>query len=393
MLNVGLSAADTQKYYADLAVTHEVRHSIRILDLSHNPVSGNVAAMLLDGQIDGQLIEVDRLSTSFDDFADPTILHTLSMQLLDPGYTLGFESSSPADAALYLDRMVEIVRWDFCPSLGVWVKCPLFCGPVNDLNRDGDVVIISAQSKEALAANQADIALTYGAGVKITAMIRDLLARTGEVGKYMDIPDQATVASSANVLLRESRPWSKAYWLARARGWYLFYDGRGVAKFTGSTTPVFRFDGSNMLSPPSRSYSTQNLTTTVRVVVGGGAGDAPKFDVTARLPASHPNSTFSLRRNGKNRAYLVRIDDDNIPTQAVAQARANAELTNRQHTVSGARFDAFCVPPLELGDYVHVVNEGRASVERVTAFTKPLRVDGVMSVGQTRLVAQPRRAV
>jgi hypothetical protein len=385
MLNVGLPAAEVQKYYTDLAVSHEVRISIRLMTLSHVPVTGDVSGMLLEGQVDGQLIEVDRLASGFAEFDDPCILHTLSMKLLDPGFSLGFESGSPSDAAIYLNRMVEVVRYDYCPSLAKWVACPMFLGPVSNLERNDDVVTIAAQSKEALAANPADLAVTYPA-MAFTSMIADLLIRTGETAAYIGFPGLSTMTGGTLTTVRESRPFAKAYWLAMGLGVRLFYDARGVARFTGGTTPVFKFDGTNLLEFPNRGYGTDQVVNTVRVIVGDGAGDVPKYDVVARLPASHPNSASALGRNGVARANLVTITDDNIATLGDAQVRATHELAVRQNTVTGTQFTALCVPPLELGDYISIVLDGKIAIERVSAFSKPLRVDGVMSVGQTQWV-------
>lgn len=394
MLNIGLSASDTNLYYKDLASPHEVRIKIRIMKTDHTPIASNISGLLIDGQIDGQLVEVDRRSIRLREFDDPCILHTLSMTLLDPGFTLRFDSTSPDDAALYMDRMVQVIRSDFCPSLNEWVDCPMFIGPITDLNRDGALVMVTAQSKESLAAHQANRATTLAG--RITDIIRTMLGWSGET--RMDIPNLEDKSSRRVTVVRESMIFSKAYYLARSLTGNkdLFYDARGQAKFTGDGTVVFRFDGTNILSQPGRSYGTADLINTVRVVVGGGGGETPKFDVTASLPSDHPNSAQRLGRRNllgvlEPQWRLLTVYDDEITTLEAANARAQKELLARSTTVVGSTFTALCVPPLELGDRVTVTLDGKVDKQRVSAFSKPLTVDGVMSVGQTTLVSRPVR--
>lgn len=391
MLAVGLTAAEQALYHADLASTHEVRMVITITNTIQNPVSSNIAHMLIDGQIDGEIVTLDRMSQPFKDFDDPCILHTLSMTLLDPGYTLGFESGSPADGALYLDRMVSVLRSDYCPSLGRWVDCEMFVGPVTELTRDDDLVTVTAQGKEASAGGQSSSVLTFGAGL-ITDIVKSLLIKTGEVASRIGFPSLSDRTAKKISLLRDSRPWSKAYHLADGMGQLLFYNARGNARMSSSNVPVFRFDGTNICQFPSRTNGTQDLRNRVRVIVGSGSGEKPKFDVMVELPASHPNSAKNLGRNGVPKYLTETIFDDKIQTEAAARKRADKELRNRQVTAAGTRFMAFCVPGLELGDFVDVVLEGKAAKERVTSFAKPLKGTELMSVGQSKLISNPRRA-
>ena len=390
MLNVGLTASELRLYHRDLATSHEVRYSINILDTAHRPKGGNVASMLLDGQIDGEVIRLNRLDNPFADFDDPCILHTLTMTLLDPGYTLGFDSALPSDSALYLDRMISVVQSDYSPSLGRWVDCPIFCGPVSDLTRNDDIVTVTAQSKEALAADQINQTVTFHS-LKVVDIIRNLLARTGETSARMSIPAFAAKSAKDVPVVRESRAWAKAFWLSESLGQHLMYDGRGVVKMQGAAPPVFTFDGTNILEFPSHSYGTSEVVNVVRVVVGGGAGQKPKIDVTVPLPYSHPNSAKKLGRNGSLRNRLLTIEDDTYTTRAGAVNRAKAELKSRQATDSGTSFTALPVPGLELWDYVYVKHDGQVAKQQVTAFTKPLTVEGVMTVGQTQMVQRPIR--
>ena len=389
MLNLGLSTSDRKKYHADLAASHPMQLTVLILDNEETPVSGNVAPMILEGQIDGQAVKIDRWGIRFTEFDDPCILHTLTMRLFDPGYQLRFDSSNPGDAALYLDRMVKVTRSDYSPSLGRWVHCPMFLGPVSEMSRENDVVTVTAQSKESLASHQWNKTRNIGPA-QVTDLIKVLLTQTGEPSSRQAIPDLPNRVSAALTLLREARLFVKAYWLAEGIGAHLYYDANGVARLATSKSSVFEFNGSNILGFPSRTYGTGDLVNTVRVVVGDGTGQRNKFDVTAELPDYYPTSSKSLQRNFVRQYRMLTIQDDQIRTAAEAKERARTELLQRADTVAGTEFDALCVPDLELWDVVTVKLEGKVSVDQVTAFSKPLTADGVMSVGHTRLVAQPK---
>lgn len=389
MLNLGLTAAERKKYHADLAVSHEMSLSVTITNNNEVPISGNVAPMILEGQIDGEAVKIDRYGIRFGEFDDRCILHTLTMRLNDPGYQLRFDSSNPADAALYLDRMVKVVRSDYSPSLGRWVDCPMFLGPVSEMSRENDIVTVTAESKESLASHQWNKTRSQGPA-KITEIIKVFLQLTGESGSRIKLPDLSARLGSTTTLVRESRLFSKAYWLAEGISTHLFYDARGDARLAHSNASVFEFNGTNVLEFPSRTYGTDELINTVRVIVGDGTGSKIKYDVTAQLPNDHPNSPASLARNGVYQYRMLTITDDQIKSQSEAATRARTELLQRQQTVAGTKFTALCVPDLELWDVVTVKLEGKVSNDQVTAFSKPLTAAGVMSVGHTRLVARPK---
>jgi hypothetical protein len=389
MLNLGLSASERTTYHRDLAVPHPMSLTVLITDNEENPISGNVAPMILEGQIDGQAVKIDRWGTKFAEFDDPCILHTLTMRLFDPGYQLRFDSSNPGDAALYLDRMVKVTRSDYSPTLGRWINCPMFLGPVSEMSRENDIVTVTAQSKESLASHQWNQTKSIGAA-QVTDIIKVLLTQTGEGNSRLAIPDLPARSSATLTLLREARLFVKAYWLAEGISAHLYYDANGFARLANSSASVFEFNGSNILEFPSRTYGTEELINTVRVVVGDGTGKKNKFDVTATLPDDHPNSSKSLQRNFVRQYRMLTIQDDQIPTLYQANVRARTELQQRLNTVAGTEFAALCVPDLELWDVVTVKFEGKVSVDQVTAFSKPLTADGVMSVGHTRLVARPR---
>lgn len=390
MLNLGLTASDRKAYHADLATSHEMSLSVTILDTEERPLTGNVAPMIVEGQIDGQAVKIDRWGIRFTEFDDPCILHTLTMRLFDPGYQLRFDSSNPGDAALYMDRMVKVVRSDYSPTLGRWVNCPMFLGPVSEMTRENDIVTVTAQSKEALASHQWNRTRSQGVAT-IVDIIKVLIGQTGEAQSRIQLPEYTAKTGSTLTLLREARLFPKSYWLAEGMGVHLYCDANGNFRMTSTSAPsVFEFNGTNILEFPSRTYGTEELVNAVRVQVGDGTGKKNKYDVTVELPVDHPNSAWNLGRNGVPQYRLLTITDDQIPTQYEAGQRAQTELKQRLNTVAGTQFTALCVPDLELWDLVTVKLEGKVSVDQVTAFSKPLTADGVMSVGHTRLVATPK---
>ncbi len=390
MLSVGLSVADQAIWHRNLSQPHTVKTVVQILDLEHNIIA-DVSHMLdtSGGQVDGQVVKVEGLKDDLKEINDPQILHTLSLTLLDPRRALGFDSSSPADAAIYLDRMLRVYYCTFDPDLNRWVDTPVFTGPIINMARNDALVTVEAQSKEYLGSTDYDAAATIPAGVKVD-MIRDLMRKTGELDKYMDLPVLADKAPKAVVLVRNSKPWAKAYALGESMSRHLFYDGRGVLRMADpNTKPVFTFNGDNVTAFPGATYGTGDLRNGVRVTSGTGSGSKPKYDYTAYAEDSHQNSRKSLGRNGVGRKIIETIDDDAIKSQAAAKTRAETELKDRIRTNSAIPLECFCIPHLELWDLIAIDLPDFYAELRVESFSKPITIGSLMTVGYTARITSP----
>src|SRR5690606_36310250 len=131
-----LTGAELRAFTRALRSTHERRVRVSVQNLNGETLS-TLTNRILDGQVTGDLS------------ADVT--RTLTMSILDPNHSLNFDTDSPDDGALFMDRMLKVhyaVRVD---ELSRWVSVPVFTGPITRLDRKGDVVDVEAQGKEALA--------------------------------------------------------------------------------------------------------------------------------------------------------------------------------------------------------------------------------------------------
>lgn len=388
MLGLGLSAAVQQAYHVALSQPYRAKTVVQVLDLEHN-VLADISHMVDDGQIDGQVVRLENLKNDLKDVNDPSILHTLSMTLIDPRRTLGFDSSSPADAAVYLDRMIRVYYCIYVPAFARWVDCPEFTGPITDLSRDDAIVTIEAQSKEALSAGECNTTRTFKGATKVDT-IRDLLKMTGEIDKYIDLPALTSKPAKDTVLVRESRPWAKAFALGESMTRHLFYDARGVARMADpNAKAVFTFNGENITKFPGARYGTGDLRNGVRVIAGTGSGTKPKYDQTAYAPSTNPNSRENLGRNGVKRNYIETIADDDIKSASAALTRAKSELADRLRTVTAINLESFCIPHLELWDLVEVDLPNLHAELRVESFSKPITVKSLMTVGYTARITAP----
>lgn len=378
MLSLGLSVAEERAYRRTLAGTYTLKTTLHILDLEHRIIS-DVSHLLIDGGVDAEMVEAEK------DAEDVGIQQTYSCQLSDPGRTLGFDSGSPADASIFLDRMIKVYESVLVdePELQGWVDCPVFCGPFNKFERDNDIITVEAQSKEAIALSRAKRNDTYK-GNKVVA-VRDMLLDTGEASKYIDFPEHAATTSKDVVLVWETRPWSKAWLLTRTMAKTLFYDGRGVARMAFDSSKVcFTFDGNMITDYPQTSTDSNDIRNAVKVI-----GSKASISYTASLPATHPLSAQSLGRKGKPRYLLEVIEDTKLTKMSQVTALANKELADRSRTATDTTFDAHPVWALEIGDLVFVNLPDFVGEVRVTKFTKPSTFKDSMTVGYARNTLKP----
>lgn len=381
-----LNDADQKKYHAGLCKSHTLKVVVQILDTEHN-ILATVSDMLLSGQVDGQVVTIAK-NQKMADINDPSILHTLTMSLMDPAHELDFDSSSPADGAVYLDRMIRVCYSTFMPDLGYWVDCPIFTGPITDLDRpdNGYQVNIVAESKERLAAGEADVSKTF-TGNKVD-ICKNLLKLTGEISKYIDFPTSTQTGSV--VIVRESKPWAKAYALSLAMSQPAFYDARGVARMANlKSQPVFTFNGDNVTKFPSTHPSAAELYNGVRVRAGTTTGTKSSIDVTSYVTDSNANSRTKLGRNGVSRNLIKTIDDSDIKTTTEAKARADTERDDAQRVANTIQLECFAIPHLELWDLTEVSLDNFYGELRVTSFSKPLMATSRMTVGYIANISSP----
>ena len=364
---------------------YEMKVTTQILTNQHKVVS-TVSHVLLDGQVDAQSVRVSG--------GDIEVSRSCLLQFLDPQHSLAFDSDSPTDGALYLDRMVRVVVSVRC-SFG-WVDIPVFTGPVDAVDRDGDIVNVKALGKEVFGLRSAWESHNYKYGYKVK-VLRSLLTRMGEVSKYIELPASRSRIPKTIAVSRETKLWVKAFALANSLDRHLFYDGRGVARAVRQgTKPVATFDGSMLLSEPQVSFSTANLINAW--IIKGGDPAGPKKIVSALVvaPRSSQLSPWKIGRDpvtGRGGFVTGREDNPNLRTFAKAIKRGKFLLDQSLLMGTEATWDSLPIWHLEPWDVVNLSTSSFSATVRVRKFSLPLRADAVMTCGYQKDLRKPRRVI
>lgn len=374
MIPAGLSSATLRAFQSTLITHHEIDVHVSIQDLS-----GNTLALVRDRLIDGQ-VNVD---------ADADVTRSATVTLLDPDRSLPFDSNAPADGALYLDRMIQIVYYVLVG--GVWVGTPVFTGPVTKLSRSDAVVNVEAQGKETLAMGGVWTPISLHTGTRKTSAIVSLLqSRAGE--NRFSIPDLPSKMPGPITLGRAEPSWPTALRLARSLNRQLFYDGSGVCRlrtFPATSTYVFS-DLTNITARPQIGYTTSSEDFANTVIVNGQAPKGPatagamvmnRPTHTAVAPASHSLSPIRLGRNGVPRHLVKVIEDDTINSTPAATALANSTLATALLQAVDASFESLPIPHLEPLDVCTMVSGAGSTTFPLRQFSLPLVAGASMSVG------------
>jgi hypothetical protein len=364
MIPLGLSAAEKGALEDTLTGTHSVHVTVQVLDLEGHHIGDPVTDKLLSGQVNI-------------DYAG-AVTRSCTLSLLDPRRSLHFDSESPTDGALYVDRMVKVVYSVKAPRGNDWFDIPVFCGPISSMDRTNDVVNIEAQGKEILAQGAAWKTKVYKKGHYRVDVIKSILRDLAGETKFT-FPEHSAKLPHDLSVGRESIPWHVARKIAKGMNMQLFYDGRGVARLRhhpASSQFTFKSgDGGSVLTPPQITYSTENLKNIVWV---RGKG---KVSVSRAAPHSHPLSPQKLGRNGVPRYLLDSVQDTTIRTRAEAVDVAKTRLNDALLSAIDVSFDAMSIPHLEPGDMVRVTTDDFSNAFRIHQMSIPLVVGGNMSVG------------
>jgi hypothetical protein len=371
VISLGLSSADLALFQRSLITGYNLKVTVQILDLNHRYIT-DVSSLLVDGQVNHSYFEA--------------ISYSATMTLMDPDNLVGFDTSSPSDNALYADRMIKIVYSVYSDLLPRWVDVPIFTGGVTKVTRDDAILSVECQGKEALWSAPAVTwaARTYAKNSLLTTTIRDVMARyTGET--RFDFPNWTNKLSRDFSVTQETVPWDFARSLQGSRTVrHLFYDGRGVLRLRGApTVPAFTFTEAHITSVPKLDYdhaAVKNLA----YVKGAIPDGKPQIRAWRYAPGTGPAGNATLGRNGVRRQLAEIIEDDNITTQAQADAQAEQTLASISVTNVGFDFDSFPIPHLEPGDIFHLSTRDASINLRAVEFSIPLRAGTSQSNGTTR---------
>lgn len=379
-----LSAAEKAEYEHRLATGYEMRVTVTILTNEDAPVS-IVSPWVVEGQVNARIPDYDRKAERIE------VTRDASLTLLDPDRELGFDSDSPSDGAMYLDRMIGIKYGVRC-SFG-WVDVPIFTGPVTSFKRDSELVSITAQGKELFGLSEANATRTYKKGTAKNQVFRHLLESSGEDPSLIDVPPEKTGLVKSFSIAHESHRWFQAYRVARSLGREAYYDGAGHCRTPKlSTSPVWTFrhgDNGMLLSAPTIGASIDSLKNAARVVGGSPKGSKKKVVGTAQAPASSLLAAAKIGRRGVGRYMLELEEDSALNTKAKVNARAKELLKDSLTQEVTTEFLALPVPHLEPIDLVVVNSPHFAAESRVNRMSIPLTHDGQMTVGFHDRVSRP----
>lgn len=373
MIPLGLSASDLAALNTALATHHQMKVTVQTLTLA-GAYESDLSALLVDGQVNVDYTAV--------------VTRTATVTLLDPARTLVFDSDSPADSALFLDRMLRI-NYSVLVN-GAWVAIPIFTGPISKLDRAGDTVVAEAQGKEWLAMGACWRPYTLRKGILSTAAIRAVLTdRAGETS--FNVPDLPTRLPRSISLGRESAPWDTARAIARSLNRQLFYDGRGTCRLrTFPGTPLFTYSPSMMVGRLLISYGGDTINA---VWVKGATPRGSKSPVgyAAIAPTTHPLSPQRLGRAGSPRYLLSVVEDETIRSISQAKAIAVRSLNASLLQSVSVTFDALPIPHLEPGDVVLANATEGAVTFSLSTYSLPLTTSQPMTVGYLRNVSVRNR--
>ena len=363
-------------FHNALSGSHHVRRvRLLVLDLEMKPVA-TVTTQLLSWQVNVDLkAEVTRSAT---------------FELLDPLGTLHFDSNSPADGALYADRMLRLVYEIRRPTDTAWTGLAIFTGPVTKFSRDGDTVNVECQGKEVLAMGNAWRTHNYQKNAKVTAVILDVMRREGE--RHFDFPDgiAADLPGDRPISVTD-QPWAYVQRLAASIGRQLYYDGAGRLKlraFPARTVYTFRTgEGGAIRAEPKVTFSTDSVKNTVRVIGKKPKNAKSKVRGVAVAPSTHPLSPQRLGRNGEGRHLVEFVEDDSIGSDKEAKRVAKQRLTGLLAQLVEVEADCFLIPHLDAGDMIGFKTDNFTAKTRLTKFSLGPRG---MTIGYHRR-AKPKR--
>jgi hypothetical protein len=392
VIPLDLRRAERRAYLRGLVSTHSIRVRVDVLSLEHDRLA-SLTNVTLDGQVNVDLTaEVTRAAT---------------VTFLDTRRGISFDSDSPADGALFADRMLRITYGVKSDAMGAWVDVPIFTGPIIKLDRDGDLVTVEAQGKELLALSPAWKPLTLKKGTDKVDAIRTIMRwRAGET--RFALPDLKGNLPKDLSLGRREIPWEAVKSTARSLNRQVYYDGAGVLRlraYPENSLYTFRSGtGGNITSDPQVAYDIGDLRNVV--LVRGGKPRGVKADNNPLTPAPkkvanisyvavpdkrHPLSPERLGRNDVPRRLVEFVDDDTIRSKKEAERVAERMLRSRLWQAVDVSFEALPVPHLDVGDTVRVVTDDFAMSFRLRQFSIPLSSSGTMSVGFLRRVSRMGR--
>lgn len=376
MHNLGLNAAELDAYYRALAASGERQFRVQVLDLDQLP-SDNVTERVLDGEVTV-------------DWSGEEATRALSLALLDPNHSLGFDSPDGGSGMWFFDRMIQVHAETPVPELGITVECPIFTGPIRKFKRTGDVVTLDCVGKDVFA-RKAWPRIIIPKGMLVLEAIQYVFENLGEAFFKIDFDSTARFASQ-QVIDRnlQASPFGWCRMQATAIGARLYYDGAGYVRIrrNNADEPEVTFrdgDGGMVLTDPQPEGDFTEIANVVRAEGPSRNGVNPYYEAfVERTSPMHPSK---LIRNGKPLYIGVVVQQDAISDVKKAKQVAEAELKRRQFVATSVSFDALPLYPLEESDVARVLVDDFSTTFQATKFKFGFSAGAVMPVGYDKNIS------
>lgn len=376
MIPLGLRASEQREFHQALRSHHTVKTTVQILNKEHKRIS-DVSRHLVSGEV----MVLDDAETT----------RSASINLFDPSGVLSLEGDDPSDGAVFLNNMIRIVQSYTWPGHDGWVDVPVFCGPVQSVNRDAHTLAVEAMGKEIEALNAAWFPKNYGVNY-VTTIIKSIMRDVGET--RFDIPDLLFITTATTSLGRTTKPWRIARKLGQAVDRQLFYDGRGILRLRRlPKNPVWVFhDGERgtVTTDPRVSYDIENVRNIV--LAKGAKVNGERMEYPAILPAKNQFSPQKLGRNGKWLVKLEIVENDHWKTERECQIHAVDAVNELRDQVYNVEVDSTPIPHLEPGDKVSLSAAGQQRDFRLRTFTIPLGAADSMPIGYIKHMRKGARS-
>ncbi len=369
MIKIGKGKAGRKAILRLMREPHNIKMRISLLSLDHDYLR-DLTPHFADG------------SVTIDAGAETS--RALDLALFDPFNKVDISPDSPSRSSVYIAAMIKVVYVIGDPTWSEQYSIPIFCGPIDDVERDNAYLSVKCLGKESLSLNNAWHAKTFKKGEKKTDVIREVLRRYAGETKF-NIPNLKAVLPNDIKLNREKSPWSVAQKIAKSMGMQLFYDGRGYATLRKRPkNPVLTLDESLLTSFPKASYDLENVINAVQVIGKKPKKAKKKIKYTAVAQRRHPLSPWRLGRGTAPRYLWLVIEDDSIESKKEAKRIAKRELGQGLLAGIEVTADAIPHPALQELDPVKYKCGDFSSRAPLRKFTIPMTAGDDSSYGYLR---------
>lgn len=340
VLNSGLSSCDRKAFNAALGKSHQMRRRIRILDIDHNPIA-DVSDAFLEGQVN-----VD---------SDGEVSRTATCSLFDPRRSIGFDTGNPSKGIVSPKYLLALSRGIYVDELARWIDVRVGTLWLNKPTRSGDVLMLEAQGKEAIARKPTSKQIKFSKSTLKTTVVRRILESIGET-RFRIEPSSQTLSGDF-VLAMDSSPWDACKRIANSMDRQLFYDAEGyVVLRVRPITPLFTFrygNGGTILADPQFTYDDGEIFNEVRATGGTPKGKNAPIVKKARVD---PSSPLYIKRHGEFVPFRYDVTNDKLTTPEQVQQLADDTLARVVLDSQSATWDSMPVWHLEQGDPVRLTD-------------------------------------